>query len=41
MPLQPFAVPAKNHAIMVATGFLILLPIGVLGARYLRTFNRQ
>jgi len=41
MPLLPFAVPAKNHAIMVATGFLILLPIGVLGARYLRTFNRH
>jgi len=41
LPLQPFAVPAKNHAILVATGFLIILPIGVLTARYLRTFTRQ
>jgi len=40
-PLPSFAVPAKRHAILVATGFLILLPIGVLVARYMRTFNRH
>jgi len=41
LPLSAAAKPAKNHAILVATGFLILIPIGVLTARYLRTFNRH
>jgi len=38
-PLQPVEVKARNHGIIMAVGFLILLPIGVLVARYTRTFN--
>ncbi|KAJ4478806.1 hypothetical protein C8J55DRAFT_549803 [Lentinula edodes] len=38
-PLQPLEIMAKNHAILSTTGFLILLPVGVLVARYARTFT--
>ncbi|KAJ7204511.1 hypothetical protein GGX14DRAFT_647408 [Mycena pura] len=38
-PLQPVEIKARNHGIILAVGFLILLPIGVLIARYTRTFN--
>ncbi|KAJ3757576.1 hypothetical protein EV360DRAFT_71023 [Lentinula raphanica] len=38
-PLQPLEIMAKNHAILATTGFLILLPVGVLIARYARTFT--
>lgn len=38
-PLQPLEIMAKNHAILATTGFLILLPVGVLVARYARTFT--
>ncbi|KAJ3994413.1 hypothetical protein F5050DRAFT_517741 [Lentinula boryana] len=38
-PLQPLEIMAKNHAILATTGFLILLPLGVLIARYARTFT--
>jgi len=38
-PLQPLEITARNHAILSTVGFLILLPIGVLVARYARTFT--
>ncbi|KIK63346.1 hypothetical protein GYMLUDRAFT_41071 [Collybiopsis luxurians FD-317 M1] len=38
-PLLPLEVMARNHAILATTGFLILLPIGALIPRYLRTFT--
>nr|GAT52702.1 predicted protein [Mycena chlorophos] len=40
IPLFPTEIKARNHAILCTTGFLILLPIGVLVARYTRTWNR-
>ncbi|KAF9458222.1 hypothetical protein BDZ94DRAFT_1284930 [Collybia nuda] len=38
-PLNDLEKQAKTHAILMTTGFLILLPLGVLGARYARTYN--
>ncbi|KAF9262555.1 hypothetical protein L218DRAFT_390243 [Marasmius fiardii PR-910] len=32
---------AKNHAILCTTGFLILLPVGALTARFARTFTHH
>ncbi len=31
----------KRHAVLCSVGFLILLPLGTLIARYLRTFTRR
>ncbi|KAJ7099946.1 hypothetical protein B0H15DRAFT_502847 [Mycena belliarum] len=39
-PLTEVEVMARNHAIVCTVGFLILLPLGVLLARYARTFTR-
>jgi len=36
-PLLPLEILARNHGILCATGFLVILPIGVLVARYTRT----
>jgi len=38
-PLSPLEIMIKNHAILSTVGFLILLPVGVLIARYTRTFT--
>ncbi|KAF9067966.1 hypothetical protein BDP27DRAFT_1225111 [Rhodocollybia butyracea] len=38
-PLTFLEVQAKNHALLSTIGFLILLPFGVLVARYARTFT--
>jgi len=40
-PLSPIEIKARNHAIVCTVGFLILLPLGVLLARYARTFTRR
>ncbi|KAG7085768.1 hypothetical protein E1B28_003309 [Marasmius oreades] len=40
-PLSPIEIQAKNHAILCASGFLILLPVGVLIARYSRTITNR
>ncbi|KAK7044898.1 cytochrome b561 domain-containing protein [Favolaschia claudopus] len=40
-PLTPIEVVARRHAILCTVGFLILLPLGVLLARYARTFTRR
>jgi len=40
-PLTPIEIKARNHAIVCTVGFLILLPLGVLLARYARTFTRR
>ncbi|KAF5310938.1 hypothetical protein D9619_008254 [Psilocybe cf. subviscida] len=37
IPLQPSELTVRTHAICCTVGFLILLPIGVLVARYTRT----
>lgn len=39
-PLSAIEIKARNHAILCTVGFLILLPLGVLLARYARTFTR-
>jgi hypothetical protein len=36
-PLSPLEIRARNHAILCTVGFLVLLPIGALVARYSRT----
>ncbi|KAK7029685.1 hypothetical protein VNI00_014383 [Paramarasmius palmivorus] len=41
VPLLPIEVQTRTHAILCATGFLILLPIGVLVARYARNFTNK
>ncbi len=41
IPLLPIEVYARNHALLCAIGFLILLPVGTLVARYARTFTRR
>jgi len=41
IPLSPLEIKARNHAILCTVGFLILLPLGVLLARYARTFTRS
>ncbi|KAG6810213.1 hypothetical protein H0H92_012859 [Tricholoma furcatifolium] len=40
-PLTPLEKTAKTHAILCTTGFLILLPIGALVARFARTFSTR
>ncbi|KAJ7017175.1 hypothetical protein C8F04DRAFT_1054523 [Mycena alexandri] len=40
-PLSSIEIMARNHAILCTVGFLILLPLGVLLARYARTFTRR
>ncbi|KAJ8075840.1 hypothetical protein PM082_021472 [Marasmius tenuissimus] len=40
-PLSPIERQVRQHAILCATGFLILLPVGVLVARYTRTFTNR
>ncbi|KAH0578304.1 hypothetical protein H2248_003931 [Termitomyces sp. 'cryptogamus'] len=40
-PLTPVERTAKTHAILCVTGFLILLPIGALVARFIRTFSTR
>lgn len=37
IPLSDIEKRARNHAILCTIGFLILLPIGTLVARYSRT----
>ncbi|KAJ7727002.1 hypothetical protein DFH07DRAFT_757882 [Mycena maculata] len=39
-PLSPIEIKARNHALVSSIGFLVLLPLGVLLARYARTFTR-
>ncbi|KAJ7587192.1 hypothetical protein C8J56DRAFT_92761 [Mycena floridula] len=41
VPLSPIESYARTHAWLCTVGFLILLPIGTLVARYTRTFTRQ
>ncbi|KAF5375724.1 hypothetical protein D9615_009353 [Tricholomella constricta] len=41
LPLTPLEQKAKAHAILSTIGFLILLPIGVLVARFTRTFSNK
>lgn len=41
IPLLPIEVYARNHALLCTIGFLILLPVGTLVARYARTFTRR
>lgn len=40
-PLSPVEKLAKTHAILCATGFLVLLPIGALIARYGRNITKH
>jgi len=37
IPLSPFEILARNHALLCSIGFLIILPIGALIPRYTRT----
>jgi len=41
LPLTPPEERAKKHAILCTTGFLIILPLGSLFARYARTFTNK
>jgi len=41
VPLSMQEILARRHAILCSVGFLILLPLGVLLARYTRTFLRH
>ncbi|KAF9448143.1 hypothetical protein P691DRAFT_670095 [Macrolepiota fuliginosa MF-IS2] len=41
IPLNSLEKQAKTHAILCTTGFLVLLPIGVLVARYTRTYTAK
>ena len=41
IPLLPLEVLARNHALLSSIGFLIMLPLGVLVARYARTFTNK
>jgi len=41
IPLSPLEIKARNHALLCSIGFLVLLPLGVLLARYARTFTRR
>ena len=40
-PLTPTERLAKTHALLCSVGFLVLLPVGALIARYGRNFTRQ
>ncbi|KAJ8518574.1 hypothetical protein ONZ45_g4386 [Pleurotus djamor] len=39
--LQPQEVLARNHALLCSIGYLVLLPLGTLFARYSRTFTNK
>lgn len=39
IPLLPFEKTARTHAILCVIGFLGLLPLGAITARYARTFT--
>ncbi|KAJ8487440.1 hypothetical protein ONZ45_g14338 [Pleurotus djamor] len=39
--LQPQEVLARNHALLCSIGYLVLLPLGTLFARYTRTFTNK
>jgi len=41
LPLSPFEKKIRNHALLCSIGFLVLLPVGVLIARYTRTFTNR
>ncbi|KAH9993163.1 hypothetical protein BJV77DRAFT_372323 [Russula vinacea] len=41
MSLTDYEVIVRNHAVLMGTAFLVILPIGVLIARYLRTFTNR
>ncbi|KAK0489542.1 hypothetical protein EDD18DRAFT_1081321 [Armillaria luteobubalina] len=41
LPLTPIEQQLKTHAILSTTGFLILLPVGVLVPRYTRTYTNR
>ncbi|KAJ7199319.1 hypothetical protein B0H12DRAFT_1197190 [Mycena haematopus] len=41
IPLSPLEKKARTHALLCSIGFLILLPLGVLLARYARTFTKR
>ncbi|KIL60296.1 hypothetical protein M378DRAFT_168318 [Amanita muscaria Koide BX008] len=41
LPLTPLEVQARNHGLLCAIGFLIILPLGTLFARYARTFTNK
>jgi hypothetical protein len=41
LPLSPFESRVRTHALLESIGFLVLLPIGVLVARYTRTFTAR
>ncbi|KAF7292151.1 Cytochrome b561 domain-containing protein [Mycena indigotica] len=40
-PLNFVEIKARNHGLVMTIGFLIMLPIGVLVARYTRTYTRH
>jgi hypothetical protein len=40
-PLLPYEKKGRNHALLCTIGFMILLPIGVLVPRYLRTLTQR
>ena len=40
-PLNKYEVKARNHALLCTIGFLILLPLGALVPRYLRTLTQR
>ncbi|KAJ7109658.1 hypothetical protein C8R43DRAFT_1043082 [Mycena crocata] len=40
-PLNSIEIKVRNHALLCSIGFLVLLPFGVLLARYARTFTRR
>jgi hypothetical protein len=41
VPLSPRARVARDHAVLASVAWLIILPLGALVARYLRTFTRK
>ncbi|TFY80455.1 hypothetical protein EWM64_g3556 [Hericium alpestre] len=40
-PLTPLEKKARNHGLLLSVGFLIFVPLGVLVARYARTFTNK
>ena len=41
MSLTDYEVKVRNHAVLMGTAFLVILPTGVLIARYLRNFTNR
>ena len=41
MSLTDYEVIVRNHAVLMGTAFLVILPTGVLIARYLRNFTNR